>query len=222
MKENLITHTTSAPYHPATNGLAERFVQSFKQGLRAVKSESGSLERKLARFLLAYRNAPHATMGETPAMLFMGRRLRTRLDGMKPDPRRATDRKQDQQVKSKGSEPKGLAIGEQVMVREYTRRDTKWVPGVVHEKSGPRSYEVKVSEDRTWRRHLDQIRPSDIPIVQTPPGITPSEVPTETPPIAAAEQQTGVEEEPVLREVKQSATQRRSGRRRKAPDRLDL
>ena len=35
LERNGVRHTRSAPYHPATNGLAERFVQSLKQGLRA-------------------------------------------------------------------------------------------------------------------------------------------------------------------------------------------
>ena len=33
IKSNGVVHIRSAPYHPATNGLAERFVQSFKQAL---------------------------------------------------------------------------------------------------------------------------------------------------------------------------------------------
>ena len=34
VKENGVKHVRSAPYHPSTNGLAERFVQSFKQALK--------------------------------------------------------------------------------------------------------------------------------------------------------------------------------------------
>ena len=33
-KERGIAHLTGAPYHPATNEAAERFVQTFKQALR--------------------------------------------------------------------------------------------------------------------------------------------------------------------------------------------
>ena len=35
MAGNGIKHTRSVPYHTLTNGLAERFVQSMKQGLKA-------------------------------------------------------------------------------------------------------------------------------------------------------------------------------------------
>ena len=38
LKINGIKHTRSAPYHLATNGLAGRFVQSLKQGLKASTS----------------------------------------------------------------------------------------------------------------------------------------------------------------------------------------
>ena len=34
-KRNGIKHVKSAPYHPASNGLAERFIQSLKQSLKA-------------------------------------------------------------------------------------------------------------------------------------------------------------------------------------------
>ena len=38
-----IKHINSAPYHPSTNGLAERFVQTFKNALRASESDGQSL-----------------------------------------------------------------------------------------------------------------------------------------------------------------------------------
>ena len=73
MRSNGIKHIKSAPYHPATNGLAERFVQTFKQALRAAMTEKKPLSQNLANFLLAYRTTPHTMTGETPAMLLMGR-----------------------------------------------------------------------------------------------------------------------------------------------------
>lgn len=34
LKQNGIFHKCTAPYNPATNGLAERFIQTLKQGLQ--------------------------------------------------------------------------------------------------------------------------------------------------------------------------------------------
>lgn len=39
LKENGIYHKFSAPYHPATNSMVERYVQTFKQALRALRGD---------------------------------------------------------------------------------------------------------------------------------------------------------------------------------------
>ncbi|KAK0055996.1 DDE-type integrase/transposase/recombinase [Biomphalaria pfeifferi] len=68
-KGNGIKHITTAPFHPATNGLAERFVKSFKIAMKAAKNDTGTLSQKISRFLFAYRNAPQSTTHESPALL---------------------------------------------------------------------------------------------------------------------------------------------------------
>ncbi|XP_052696239.1 uncharacterized protein K02A2.6-like [Crassostrea angulata] len=80
LNANGIKHIKTSQYHPSSNGLAERFVQTFKQSMKCSKNDAGSIERKLANFLLAYRNTAHATTNETPAKLMMGRELRTKMD----------------------------------------------------------------------------------------------------------------------------------------------
>ena len=58
MKENDVKHVRSVPYHPLTNGLAERFVQSFKQALKTGERRGVPSQQCLAEFLLAYRVTP--------------------------------------------------------------------------------------------------------------------------------------------------------------------
>ena len=69
-RQNGIRHLRSVPYHPASNGLAERAVQTFKSGMK--KLTSGSIESKLSRFLFAYRLTPQSTTGLPPAVMLMG------------------------------------------------------------------------------------------------------------------------------------------------------
>ena len=85
LKQNGIKHIRSAPYHPATNREAERFVQTFKHAMKVAKYDSGTFETKLARFLLMYRNTPNSTTGRSPAELLFHRTLRTRLSLLRPN-----------------------------------------------------------------------------------------------------------------------------------------
>ena len=80
MRQNHIKHIRSAPYHPASNGLAERFIQSLKTGLKASVDSGLSLQQWLANYLLTYQSSPHTTTGVSPCSLFLHRQVRTHLD----------------------------------------------------------------------------------------------------------------------------------------------
>ncbi len=95
LTNNGIKHISSAPYHPATNGLAERAVQIVKKGLKKVTA--GTTEERLAEVLMAYRATPQSTTGVTLAELLQSRRLRTRLDMLTPSLTRQVEQRQSQQ-----------------------------------------------------------------------------------------------------------------------------
>jgi transposase InsO family protein len=68
-----ITHLTGAPYHRATNGTAERLVQSFK---KALQKSSLTPRKALLEFLMQYRHTPLES-GSSPNELLNGRQIRT-------------------------------------------------------------------------------------------------------------------------------------------------
>lgn len=53
---NGMHYVTSAPYHPSTNGLTGRFVQSLKQGLR--KNNRLTISEAVEVFVLAQEHTP--------------------------------------------------------------------------------------------------------------------------------------------------------------------
>ena len=82
-KCNGIQHIFSAPYHPSSNGQAERYVRIFKEMLRTMRE--GDIETKLCRMLFQYRLTPQTTTGRSPSKLLMNRQVRSALSQMKPD-----------------------------------------------------------------------------------------------------------------------------------------
>ncbi len=79
---NGIRHLNTAPYHAASNGLAERAVETVKNGLLKQPGKDPAL--KLCQFLLTYRSTPCETTGVSPAELIFKRPIRTRSDLLRP------------------------------------------------------------------------------------------------------------------------------------------
>ncbi|CAB0007830.1 unnamed protein product [Nesidiocoris tenuis] len=113
--DNNIKHVTSSPYHPLTNGLAERAVRSFKERIKASRNDSGSLQLKVQKFLISHRNAIHSTTGRSPAALMLGRNIRTRLDLIRPDVQASIEAAQRRQAAHKENRRvREFAIGDKV------------------------------------------------------------------------------------------------------------
>ena len=101
LSKNGITQITSAPYHPSSNGLAERAVQTVKQGIKTL--HEGTLRDKVSRFLFAYRSTPQTTTGKSPAEMLFGHKLSTHLSLIKPDPSTKVLKEQQRQKHSHDS-----------------------------------------------------------------------------------------------------------------------
>ncbi|KAK3751535.1 hypothetical protein QZH41_019421, partial [Actinostola sp. cb2023] len=155
--KNGIKHIKVAPYHPASNGQAERAVRIFKEGFE--KMEGGSIRTKLSRFLLRYRITPHSTTGVPPAQLLMKRHLRTQLDLVRPSVGDRVQTKQEQQkaIHDNHAKARDIQIDDPVYIRDF-REKKAWLPGVVIEKTGPVSSKIELQDGTIVRRHQDHIR----------------------------------------------------------------
>jgi hypothetical protein len=173
-KTNGIKHILVAPYHPSSNGKAERFVQTFKAAMNKGQKEGKDWEKNLATFLLTYRITAHATTGLPPCELLMKRTLRTRLDLMRPDVEKTVGEAQQRQKTAYRSsqQSKEFKEGDLVWARNYREGD-KWVPAKVVSRQGTLTYKVRVNDSLNWKRHVDQLKPrigdfSDFGSTQTP------------------------------------------------------
>ena len=78
---NGIAKKESPPYHPQSNGVAERGVQTVKNGLRAWRLNTSHISFKefIKRLLLHHRACFQRQDGRTPAEIVYGRKIRVPL-----------------------------------------------------------------------------------------------------------------------------------------------
>lgn len=147
-QKNGIQAVTSAPYHPATNGQAERFVYELKQGL--ARDKKGLLSLRVARLLYKQHTTVSTSTGKTPAFMMFGRELATNLSRLMPSPER------ERQPQEKMPASKAFKEGEPVVVVNF-RGTPRWIDGTLVKKIGYRSWLIETAWGRI-RRHLNHIR----------------------------------------------------------------
>ncbi|XP_055527285.1 uncharacterized protein K02A2.6-like [Wyeomyia smithii] len=154
-KSGVKFHKLSAPYHPATNGQAERYVQTVKRALKAMNTTHDTLQTNINEFLQQYRKAPHTETGESPSKLFLGRNIRTRLDLVRPQ--EASSKLAEKQRAAFDPSFRSFSIGQHVYSLSGNARMDKWIPGTVVTRLGDLHYEI-VYNGKRLKRHVDQMR----------------------------------------------------------------
>lgn len=153
-KRNGITHKLIPTYNPSSNGQAERYVATIKNGIRKIISEPGPLHLKLANFLLHYRKSPNATTGISPCELLMKRNLRTLIDLVRPN---LTSKMQEKNYSPQSAKNfRQFEVGENVQARNYNNKDVKWKFGKIVRREGLMNYWISV-DGQLWKRHVNQL-----------------------------------------------------------------
>ncbi|PIC43510.1 hypothetical protein B9Z55_004221 [Caenorhabditis nigoni] len=217
-KDRGISHLRSPPFHPQSNGQAERFVDTIKRGLGKLKGEE-TTDTALYVFLQNYRSTPCSSSpdGSTPAQNFIGRNIRTFLDQLLPKDQlpNSHDTEMEKQFnKQHGARSRSYQVGEKVYVKNYRNINTAtWISGTIQKRIGRTLYRVLV-KDAVWIRHANQLRRRDNPIhkdvpldlmdpidvtttpVPAPTSFTAPPTPVPTPPVPMPRKSTRITTQP--------------------------
>uniref|UniRef100_A0A1I8H8K9 Reverse transcriptase domain-containing protein n=1 Tax=Macrostomum lignano TaxID=282301 RepID=A0A1I8H8K9_9PLAT len=113
--------------------------------------------------------------GASPSELLFGRRLRSRLDLLRPSLAEQMRHRQSASTTRLDAPPSPVLRNEHV--REWLCKDAGWRPGLVMA-AGKRNYDVKVGEGIV-QRHIDQLLPEQR---QQPPAVPAVAAPDRVPP----------------------------------------
>jgi hypothetical protein len=154
----------SPPYSPATNGVAERAVQTVKNYLKKTRPEDWSTG--LDSFLLGHNSTPRAN-GAAPCEYNLGRRPQTLLEKIHPDAAAVTRQIQrDRQAAQSVAGTTRVPIpGQPVTIRTHTNPKKRWAPGQLVKILGPRRVQVQTQDGVLVDRHTDQVKlhPPNVP-----------------------------------------------------------
>lgn len=166
---NGIEPVKSPPYHPQSNGSAERGVQTVKKALeKSVLDCSKSrltdclVDSKLLDFLFTYRNTPSSVTGVSPAEAIFRNKPRTRFDLLKPTFASNKSFPNKNCVTECSKFNKIYSVGESVYVKNLHPKSThNWSPGKIMKVLSINTYLVLVD---SFIRHVhgDMLRPMNM------------------------------------------------------------
>lgn len=152
-----IKHLFSAPYHPQSNGRAERFVGILK---RALEKLGGTSDAALRKFLFCYRRTPSETLGgSSPFKIMSGRDMQSRLDLIKPSGSLSVNQNTEMAARSNrhhGAMNREFFVGEQVHIQLGVSK--KWTEATVTKRKGAVDYQVILGDGRIVHSHANQMK----------------------------------------------------------------
>jgi len=176
LKTHGVQHRKVTPYWPQANAEVERFNRTIGKAIRTVHVEGKDWRTEMFTFLLNYRATPHASTGVSPALLHLGREIRTkvpqvegRVSNLLSDALQCAHMK-DQQAKQRmksyvdkknNAVPSDIQTGDKVLLQQArhnkltTRYDPK--PYMVLERRGP-SVILQRENGRMFMRNVSLVR----------------------------------------------------------------
>ena len=137
---------TPAPHNPSSNGLSERAVKTFKEGLNKLKEED--IKTRVCRFLYNYRRSVHSSTGKAPAELMLNRNFRGIVNKIKPQGRK--EKVLEKNCKYEKSEYK---IDVAVFVKNHGKVSS-WLEGKMIEVLVVRNYKAQLKDfgNIVWKK----------------------------------------------------------------------
>jgi hypothetical protein len=165
-----IKHVLSPPYHPQSNGLAEKSVQVFKNFakkkhyIQNPTSTHTEFLKEIINFLFAFRNTPNSVTRLCPSELFLKSKCKTLLTNL--NPKYSTNTVQEK-VKIK----KQFHNGQNVYIKVQNDGLINWRKGRIVCPVSDVVYKVFVNGNEK-NCHVDHIRSCDPKLVPNLPAIS--------------------------------------------------
>lgn len=144
-----------------SDGLAERFVDTFK---RAISKHSSYNFERIQDFLRNYRVTPNpsAPGGKSPSEVMFGRKPNHPLNSLLPPSAVTKNTEMERRYNVKhGARARSFVTGERVTAR--IGPDANWTLGEIIEKIGSVMYNVHLDDGRLRRLHTNQLRATAVP-----------------------------------------------------------
>lgn len=160
---NDIEHILSPPWHPQSNGAAERQVGVVKQNLRKYllesKSSKLSVECQLQNFLFKSHNTPLSDNICPPGKIFKYE-PRTNVSHFLKEKWTLASQvgvRGETQVQFPTKQPKNYQLGEKVYVW-YPRSDNNYIEGEILSRVSTLIYKIKLKNGHVMSAHVDSIK----------------------------------------------------------------
>lgn len=169
-KSNGIIVRNSPPYHPNSNGAAEKSVNVIKNMLNKHKFSNrayDNFQHRLDCILFAYRNTPSSVTLKTPAELIFKFTPQTKITKLRSDHITREKNYQEYQRSRSAASVRNFDVGESVLVQSTRNKEVKWFPGRIIKIISASTYLVNVYGQIRFV-HADHLRKCMFHIPEVP------------------------------------------------------